>query len=115
MSRKRTGEIGENEVSHYLEKMGWKILERNFRFQRKEIDIIAKKGDIVAFVEVKRRKTGGFGKGMEAVGQLKRDNIIYAAKAFIQRNRLSCCRIRFDVASIDPDSFTYIEDAFQIQ
>ncbi|KPJ86933.1 MAG: hypothetical protein AMS17_10200 [Spirochaetes bacterium DG_61] len=115
MSRKRTGEIGENEVSHYLEKRGWKILERNFRFQRKEIDIIAKKGDIVAFIEVKRRKTGGFGKGMEAVDSLKQDNIIHVAKAYVQRNRLTSCRIRFDVASIDPDSFTYIEDAFQMQ
>jgi putative endonuclease len=115
MNRKLKGIDGENQVSRYLVQRGWDILERNFRYKTKEIDIIARKEDTIVFVEVKKRNTGSFGKGMEAVGFSKQNNIIRVAMAYIQKKHLSDHVIRFDVASIDEGRIHYIEDAFHVR
>ena len=115
MNRNIIGRSGENQIIRYLIDQGWTILERNFRYQRKEVDIIAQKNDLIIFVEVKTRQSRKFGRGMEAIDQLKRNNIIFVARYYIEKNHMHNCDFRFDVASVDYDSFTYIENAFQIE
>ena len=115
MNNRRTGEDGESQISQYLTGKGYNILHRNFRYKKKEVDIIARKGDTVVFVEVKKRSTNLYGRGVEAVDHAKRNNIICAAKAYINRYRCEDLYVRFDVASIDEGRISYIEDAFQLQ
>ena len=67
MNRRAYGNEGEQAACEYLQKKGWKILDRNVRRGRGEIDIIARKRKIIAFVEVKRRSSLAFGSPAEAV------------------------------------------------
>jgi putative endonuclease len=115
MNKISVGKIWEDRVAAYLEGNGYTILERNFRFHKKEIDIIAEKDDLVVFVEVKYRKDMTFGTGLDAVTTRKRGNIQLAAVYYIDKNRLHNCNVRFDVASIEQDKLLYIEDAFQFK
>ena len=94
---------------------GYTILERNFRFRSKEIDIIAGKDDLLLFVEVKYRRDGSFGSGLDAVTARKRMNIQLAAMHYIDKNKLYDCNVRFDVAAVEKDKLLYIEDAFQFK
>ena len=84
---------------HYLEKQGFIILETNWRFHHKEIDIIAQKDKEVVFVEVKSRKNSDFGEPEEAVTEKKQNHLIEAAEAYLVNNNLDC-EARFDVISI---------------
>ena len=114
MASKDVGKIGENRIARYLKDKGWIILEKNFRFHKKEVDIIAQKHDLIIFVEVKTRKNTQFGRGSEAIDTQKRNNIIHVARHYIEKNNLNNFNVRFDVASIDGESFSYIENAFQV-
>lgn len=108
-----TGKAGEDRIVQHLKDDGWKILDRNFRYHKKEVDIIACKDGIITFVEVKTRKGVEFGLGLEAVDNRKRKNILGVARYYIQLKKLHDFNARFDVASINGTSFLYIEDAFQ--
>lgn len=61
INRRSQGKAGEDIAANYLEREGLKILERNYRFERGEIDIIAEEGDELVFVEVKARRSTTFG------------------------------------------------------
>jgi putative endonuclease len=115
MNRVTVGKRWEEEVGAWLCERGFSILERNFRFRHKEVDLIAQRDDLVVFVEVKYRKNGSYGTGFEAVTEKKRRNIQFAAVYYIERNRLYDCNVRFDVASIEGGTLHYIEDAFQFK
>ncbi len=84
----------------YLEKNGWRILERNYRFGRREVDLILRRDDLVAFVEVKTRSGHGYGAPEEAVTRLKRREIEVVAHEYLCRRRLQHVGVRFDVLSI---------------
>jgi len=114
MNKVLIGKDGENIITNYLKSRGFTILERNFRYGKKEVDIIAKSDDIIAFVEVKLRTNINYGDGLDAIGSYKKKNIIYVAKYYIQTNNLYNYNIRFDVASISNGNIEYIENAFQI-
>ncbi|MCX8084299.1 MAG: YraN family protein [Calditerrivibrio sp.] len=111
MRQKTIGQEGEDTACTYLEDKGFKILHRNFRCRFGEIDIIAQKGNIIVFVEVKKRGSYRFGKGYEAVSQKKIEKIIKTAEYFMmaQKGEYLC---RFDVISIDSDQIEHIENAF---
>lgn len=112
MSKIYTGRVGEKRVVRYLESNGYEVLESNLRFHHREVDIVAKKGGVIAFVEVKTRKTGRFGMGMDSIRSGKMRNIVSVARYYIEKHRLYDYNVRFDVASIDNENLTYIEDAF---
>ncbi len=113
MNKKDLGKAGEKIIVQYLQKKGWTILETNFRFHKKEIDIIARKDDIISFIEVKTRRHTGFGMGMEAVDKLKQRTIIQVARHYMEKHCFPETLVRFDVASLDGDVVSYIEDAFR--
>ncbi len=113
---KSLGDQGEEIAVNELEKQGYTIVDRNFRKKYGEIDIIAKKGDTVAFVEVKTRVNTSMGLPREAVNLKKQNRIKNTAMAYITENQLYDTNFRFDVAEVmvlnDTVYFNYIENAF---
>lgn len=107
MSKKNLGETGEDVAAAYLEAGGYVILDRNYRFERAEIDLIcyepaadgAPGGELV-FVEVKTRTGVGFGRPEEAISETKRRHIVRAARAYLHERRLERSPCRFDAISI---------------
>ena len=114
------GHRGEVLAAKQMEKMGYEILERNFHALKGEIDIIAKKDNVIVFTEVKYRKNEKMGTPAEAVNHWKQQHIIRAAKAYIAQKCLMEMGydFRFDVAEVLTSEgktyFRYTEDAFQL-
>jgi putative endonuclease len=114
---KTTRDIGfekEKEVAKYLTKLGYKILETNFKTYFGEIDIIGKYRDTTVFVEVKYRKSLSIGTPQEAVTSKKQQKIIKSATVYIKQNNIKD-NIRFDVAAVDNNKIELIESAFSLQ
>ena len=120
-SNKIIGKLGEEQAQKFLKKMGWKILETNYRYSRfAEIDIIAKKNEFYIFVEVKTRKSADFARGLEHVDRRKQDRIRITASIYLSENPTKL-QPRFDVIEIyapdGPDTLRpeiyHMEDAFQ--
>jgi len=115
-NRRKLGDTGEQIVTSHLTSKGFFILEKNYRKRFGEIDIIARKNDILAFVEVKLRKKDYFPLS-QVVTVTKQRKIIKTAKTFILEHALYSLLYRFDVALITYDTdnqpnLTYIENAF---
>lgn len=105
-------------AARQMERMGYEILERNYRRPDGEIDIIAKKDTYIVFTEVKYRKNSKKGFPSEAVDWRKQQSIIRTAKAYIAEKGLEEQEFRFDVAEIlagdGKTYFRYTEDAFRL-
>ena len=112
MNRRAFGNAGEDAACAYLVRHGWTILGRNVRRGRGEIDIVARKRDTVAFVEVKRRSGLNYGRPAEAVNREKQMRIAHAAALYMQENELDDANIRFDIIEILPGEIRHIEGAF---
>lgn len=112
MNTRAYGNEGEQTACEYLSAKGWKILDRNVRRGRGEIDIIARKRKLIAFIEVKRRRSTAYGRPAEAVNLEKQARIVQAAALYMQENDLDDARIRFDVIEILPGEIRHIEGAF---
>jgi putative endonuclease len=94
------GRFGEAAAQAHLVRDGWTVLERNYRFGRREVDLVVRRGGLVAFVEVKTRAGTGYGAPEEAVTRLKRREIEAVAGDFLWRHRLDDVDVRFDVVAI---------------
>jgi putative endonuclease len=102
LSAKRAlGREGEEIACRELKRMGYKVIEKNFRCREGEIDIVAEHDGYICFIEVKARTTSEFGVPEEAVTLAKRRRIIIAATLFMQERGSACGNVRFDVASVD--------------
>ena len=115
MTRKREiGDFGEEITSNYLEKNGYRILDRNYSKPFGEIDIIAIKGYVISFVEVKTRKSDDFAYAAEAVDFYKQERIKRASQAFLMERKLTDFFISFDISEVylDTRKINYIENAF---
>ncbi|MBR6872204.1 MAG: YraN family protein [Ruminococcus sp.] len=99
-NKREIGNAGENVVCAFLEQNGYTILARNYTVRGGEIDIIAEKNDMIAFVEVKLRKEGALVSGEEAVNGQKKKHIILAAERYMLTAKPDKCA-RFDVASVE--------------
>jgi putative endonuclease len=103
----------------YMLGRGWRILASNYRFGRREVDLIVRRSDLVAFVEVKTRAGSGYGAPEEAVTRLKRREIEAVAERWLERHRPGDVDVRFDVISIlvGPDGrvtdVAHLEDAWR--
>jgi putative endonuclease len=94
------GELGERIAARYLERSGWNIVARRFRSGRRDIDVIAQQGDVIAFVEVKARSGDDFGDPVEAVNHRKQRELTKSAQTWIDRHGRSGEVYRFDVMGI---------------
>lgn len=119
LDKKILGNLGEDVACDFLKEKGYKILERNFVWNRNEIDIIAEdeKERRIVFVEVKTRNTDYFMQPFEAVDFKKQRLIIKVANAYIRSRRIDL-EARFDVISIvqsdgDNQVIEHITGAFE--
>ena len=95
------GERAERIACAYLSAHGYELIERNVRFPVGEIDIVAKEGSALCFVEVRSASSIAWGGAAASVTPPKQRRIIRAARWYLQSCRLSYLDIRFDVAAID--------------
>lgn len=103
MYLKNIGSLGEKIASEYLEKLNYKIIERNFACKQGEIDIIAcdnVKKELV-FIEVKTRTNYKYGKPIEAVDGKKQKHIYKCAEYYAYKNNINNVPIRFDVIEVN--------------
>lgn len=111
-----TGLRGEDLARRYLEKKGYRILSRNYRGGKFELDIVAEHGDIIVFCEVKTARTGVFGSPLDWVTPGKIRNIARAAREYILSHDIRDRCFRFDVIGIEvregTPKITHIENAF---
>lgn len=98
--RQQFGKESESVAATRLIKMGYTILERNFRTNRGEIDIIAKEGDTIVFVEVKARKSDRFGSPKAAVTFKKQKKMSVTALSYLKATKQTHVKARFDVVAI---------------
>jgi len=98
--RQQYGEAGEALAARMLQRRGYKIVETNYRTKLGEIDIIARDGDTIVFVEVKARQTGRFGAPKWAVTPRKQRKISMVALYYLKTTGQSQAKARFDVVSI---------------
>ncbi|WP_262150141.1 YraN family protein [Chryseobacterium foetidum] len=111
------GKEAEKLAAEYLLKNEYKILVRNFRFKKNEVDIIAERDNLIVVVEVKARSTDFFILPQEAVTKGKIKSIVLAANHFMEEFNKNQ-EVRFDIISVLPDSkgnleIEHIPDAFQ--
>lgn len=112
------GAWGESEAARRLQRAGYTVLERNYRLGRREVDLIACRGSVLAFVEVKTRAGRGWGGPEHAVTARKRREIEVVATSYLLRHRRPEPDVRFDVVAIEVDGarvvrFTHHEDAWR--
>ena len=111
VDNRKLGKDGEDRAIKYLKKNGWKIARRNYKNPFGEIDIIAQKGDVVAFIEVKTRTSDLYGAPSEAVTNVRKQRYIMGAKHFFAGCQTDFT-IRFDIIEIYCGEINHIENAF---
>ena len=101
MLNKALGAKGEQLAVSFLRKQGYEIIVRNFRYDRGEIDIIARKGKLISFCEVKTRTSEAYGPGENAVDSRKQNQIRKVAEGYISERELDGYDFRFDVVVVE--------------
>lgn len=121
MTKKTTkaiGNEGEELACAYLESKGWRILERNYFFEKSEVDIVAYDDTAIVFVEVKLRSSDKFGTPIEHISEEKVMHVFKAAEAWMYERKMDGSPMRFDVIGIlqkknEAPEFNHIQDAFR--
>jgi putative transposase len=115
-ARRRLGDAGEDLAAAALKKQGYKILERNYTCTLGEIDLIARQGKTLVFIEVKTRRSEWFGAPQEAVSPAKQARLRRLAAYYLKQKRLAEVPVRFDVVAImfagDAPRMEIIQEAF---
>lgn len=113
------GRRGEDLAHRYLQKQGFLIVARNYRARSgvAELDIVAREGETLVFVEVKSRTTDAFGSPDRAVGPDKRDRLFRGAADYLRRAGADWSGVRFDIVNVvlsTPLSIQHIRDVFPV-
>ena len=111
--RQKRGLAGEEKAIRYLQSRGWDVVAHRFRAGRMEVDIVARRGALVAFVEVKVRRGAGFGSPLEAVTGAKRRELVKAARVWVDRFGRPSDIYRFDCIALTGNTLEHVEDAFR--
>ena len=116
-STKKTGNKGEDLAASILVKKGYQIVERNYRYGKGEIDLIAKDGDVLVFIEVKARKNLEYGPPELAVTKGKQRQIRKIAEAYLYEKEITDMDCRMDVIAVQfyqnqKPRINHIENAF---
>jgi len=109
------GKKGEEDAMAFLRKNGYTILETNYRSQKAEVDIVARKKDLIIAVEVKTRSTSDFGDPQDAVKKKKINLLVQAMDDYLNKNEIDL-ELRFDIIAIIKNKqgtrIEHLEDAF---
>ncbi len=111
--RQKRGLAGEEQAKRYLLSRGYKIVAHRFRVGHTEIDLIARQGDLVTFIEVKTRRGTAFGSPFEAVTGAKRRELVKAARVWVDRFGQATDIYRFDCIGIADSRLEHVTDAFR--
>ena len=114
MNRRAVGRAGEDAACAWLQARGWTILDRNVVRPGGEVDIVAAREGVTAFVEVKLRSSARFGTPAEAVDARKQRRIALVAVRYAQERQLLDTHLRFDVIEVTPEGIRAIEGAFDM-
>jgi putative endonuclease len=104
MNRKDTGNLGEKIAANYLKKRGYHILETNYRCRKGEIDIVARKKDVVIFVEVRTKSNFDFGVPEESVTRDKKEKLIASAFSYLAERQKEDVDWRIDFVAVELDA-----------
>lgn len=99
-ARQAFGRAGEALAVAALEARGYRILERRYRLRTGEVDIVARDGETIVFIEVKARHDRNFGDPSEAVTAQKQQRIVGLAREYLHQHRLDDAPCRFDVVTV---------------
>lgn len=106
------GALAEEQAARFLERQGLDIVARNYRTRFGEIDLIAREGATLVFVEVRMRSSDGYGGAAGSIGARKQARIVAAARQFLARiPREPVCR--FDVVTLESDTPQWLRGAFE--
>ena len=112
------GRLGEELASRRLRNLGYTILETNYRCPLGEIDLIARDGDALVFVEIKTRRNSPLGEAKEAVHKRKQGQLSRVALAYLKSKNLWGTKARFDVVAIGigegKEKIEIVRDAFEL-
>lgn len=113
-NKRKVGTEKEELAADYLRKKGYFIIEKNYRVRQGEIDLVARDGSCIVFVEVKYRAGLRSGDALEAVTRTKIRQISRIALFYLNQKKINIdsTPIRFDVIAINGDAVTHIENAF---
>ena len=115
--QQRFGELGERVAERWLVRRGWRVLQRRFRSGRRDIDLVAERDGLVAFVEVKARRGDRFGDPVEAVDWRKQRELARSAAVWIDRHGRPSDGYRFDVIGVlvtgERVRVRHVENAFE--
>lgn len=101
-NRVAIGRAGEEAAARFLIARGYRIVEQNVRFRSGEIDIVARDGATLVFIEVKTRRSSQFGTPAEAVNRTKQQRLIRLAELYLASRGIARTHCRFDVVSVEP-------------
>ncbi|MGH7529926.1 MAG: YraN family protein [Gemmatimonadales bacterium] len=111
--RHQRGLAAEEQAMRYLQSAGWHIVAHRFRVGHVELDLVARRGHLVAFVEVKARRGNAFGSPFEAITGAKRREIVKAARVWVDRYGTPSDVYRFDCIGFTDNKLEHLEDAFR--
>ncbi len=116
-----TGKKGEELAAQFLEAKGYHILDRNYRYEKGEVDLVALRMDPaeLVFIEVKTRKSDIWGYPEEAITPSKKQLIFKTADAYLYEKNMWTVPVRFDIIAINLEDesnpiFHHVEDAFRM-
>jgi putative endonuclease len=108
------GRAGEDRAASYLKKIGFSIIQRNFRWFGNEIDIVARDKDYIVFIEVKASSSKNYDHPLMWVPEAKQKKIIKASEGYLISHKITVSPVRFDVLAIDrAGNISHIRDAFR--
>jgi putative endonuclease len=115
-ARSKLGRCGEDAACDLYRRLGFHVVERNYRSGRGEIDVVARRGDTLVFCEVKTRRSDEWGLPAEAVDRGKQARLRRLAAAWMAERRPGSVDVRFDVVSVivrgEQTDVTHVADAF---
>jgi len=117
--KQRVGREGEAAAERFLRKQGYRILAKNLRSDLGELDLVAEDGHVLVFIEVKTRRTDGYGGAVEAVHGRKQKKLIALASQYLARYHLMNRQCRFDVVLLQGGAqgvtrIDHVKHAFEV-
>ena len=116
-SGEATSDVGaeaEERAVRFLSERGYWVIERNYKCEIGELDIVARHGDDLVFVEVRSRESDEHGDAVDTVGPRKQQKISRVAEVYLMHKQPAFERCRFDVVAIDDDQISVYEDAWRL-
>jgi putative endonuclease len=105
----------ESRTAQFYLDLGFEILDRNWQAGHKEIDLIARHGDLIAFIEVKSARGDRFGHPAEWVTRTKQRNLIAAAHQYLIEKNITGCDLRFDIVAFVDGALEQFPNAFDVE